>query len=103
MVLAKGDYRGKLETPHIATFGDINVPLTERFHWIGGLRFTYEDKDFNGEFFGWKGARNYFNDRGDNDYSLLTGRTGLTYDLTENLIAYATIERGQKSQRIFIL
>lgn len=95
--LANGAYRGRIDTVNIALFGEVTVPLTERLDWIGGLRLSHERKEFEGTFRGRNGARAYFSENGDEDYTFATGRTGFTYALADNMTAFATVARGEKT------
>lgn len=95
--MANGSYRGLIDTTNLAAFGEITVPMTERLKWIGGLRLTYERKDFSGTFLGRAGAPLRFEETGGEDYLFLTGRTGITYDLTDDVTVFTTIARGEKT------
>ncbi|ATN37353.1 hypothetical protein ACO34A_26670 (plasmid) [Rhizobium sp. ACO-34A] len=97
LAMANGSYRGRIDTTNLAAFGEVTVPITERLNWIGGLRLTYESKDFDGLFLGRNGALARFAESGEEDYLFPTGRTGLTYALTEEMTAFATIARGEKT------
>lgn len=97
LAMANGSYRGRIDTTNLAAFGEVTVPLTERLNWIGGLRLTYERKDFDGLFLGRNGALARFAESGEEDYLFPTGRTGLTYALTDDVTAFATIARGEKT------
>lgn len=97
--LANGAYTGKVDTTNLAAFGEVTVPLGERLRWISGLRLTSERKEFDGLFLGRPGlapAASVFTEAGNTDDVFLTGRTGLSFDLTPSLTAYATIARGEK-------
>lgn len=97
LALANGSYRGQIETTNLAAFGEVTVPLAQRLNWIGGLRLSYESKDFDGQFLGRNGARPQFDEAGNVDYLFLTGRTGLSYEFADNLTAFATVARGEKT------
>lgn len=97
LAMANGSYRGQIDTTNLAAFGEVTVPVTERLNWIGGLRLTYERKDFDGLFLGRNGALARFAESGEEDYLFPTGRTGLTYALTDEVTAFATVSRGEKT------
>lgn len=97
LAMANGSYRGQINTTNLAAFGEVTVPVTDRLHWIGGLRLSYERKDFEGLFEGRKGALAQFFESGAETYVFPTGRTGLTYALSDNVTAFATIARGEKT------
>lgn len=95
--MANGNYSARINTTNFAAFGEVTAPITERLNWIGGLRLTHEIKDFEGLFLGRRGALAEFGESGEEDYTFLTGRTGLTFDLANDLTAFATIARGEKT------
>lgn len=97
LAMPNGSYSGRIDTTNLATFGEVTVPLTERLNWIGGLRLTYERKDFNGSFFGRNGARASFAESGEENDVFPTGRTGITYALSDEVTAFATVARGEKT------
>ncbi|MCO5084405.1 MAG: TonB-dependent receptor [Rhizobiaceae bacterium] len=97
MAMPNGSYRGRIDTTNLAAFGEVTVPLSDRLNWIGGLRLTHESKDFEGRFLGRAGALPQFDEAGRVSDTFVTGRTGLTYDLTEDLTAFATVARGEKT------
>lgn len=97
--MANGAYTAGIDTFNIAAFGEVTVPLTEKLRWMTGLRATHERKNFNGTFIGRTGvvpSLPVFLEDGTQNYDFVTGRTGLTYDITPTLAAYATIARGEK-------
>ncbi|MDO5101853.1 MAG: TonB-dependent receptor [Lautropia sp.] len=95
--IANGSYTGKIKTMDLGVFGDITLPATEKLRYIAGLRGTYESQKFNGLFLGRNGANSHFDESGSLNYSFLTGRTGLTYDVTSEATAFITISRGKKT------
>ncbi|MFT4160786.1 TonB-dependent receptor [Shinella sp.] len=97
LALANGSYNGRIDTINLAAFGEVTVPLADRFNWIGGLRLTHESKDFDGLFLGRGGALPRFAEGGNDSETFLTGRTGLTYAFTEDVTGFATIAHGRKT------
>ncbi|MBN8930466.1 MAG: TonB-dependent receptor [Rhizobium pusense] len=97
LAMANSSYRGQIDTTNLAAFGEVTVPITERLNWIGGLRLTYEQKDFDGLFLGRNGALARFAESGEEDYVFPTGRTGLTYALTDDMTGFITVARGEKT------
>lgn len=98
--LANGAYTGALKTTNVAAFGEVTIPIAERLRFIAGLRTTYELKDYTGLFRGRAGgapARPLFTEAGDTDNTFVTGRSGLSYDLTPDLTTFATLARGEKT------
>lgn len=98
--LPNGVYAAEQQTTNLAAFGEVTVPITDRLRAIGGLRFTYEAKDFEGQFRGRAGgppAAASFREGADLSTSFVTGRGGFGYDVTSDLSAFATVARGEKS------
>lgn len=99
LAMANGAYTGKVDTTNLAAFGEVTVPLTDRLRWIGGLRLTSERKQSDGLFLGRPGlvpSAPVFAEAGSTDDVFLTGRTGLSFDLTPALTSYVTVARGEK-------
>jgi iron complex outermembrane receptor protein len=98
--LANGTYSATQSTANLAAFGEVTVPIIERLRGFVGLRFTHELKNFNGVFGGNLGgapALSYFSQFGSVSSDFVTGRGGFGYDITQELSAYATVARGEKS------
>lgn len=98
--MASGSYAGKLDTTNLALFGEVTVPLAERLRFIAGLRGSYENKTFDGSYLGLPGLVSgvaCFDQTGNKTYTFLTGRTGLSFDLTPDFTAFATVARGEKT------
>jgi len=98
--LPNGNYAATQSTANLAAFGEITVPIVDRLRAFVGLRFTHELKNFNGTFYGAPGgppARAYFPQFGSVNSDFVTGRGGLSFDITPDFSAYATVARGEKS------
>ena len=98
--LANGTYSATQSTANLAAFGEVTVPIVDRLRGFVGLRFTHELKNFNGIFGGNPGglpALPYFAQFGSVASDFVTGRGGFGYDITQELSAYATVARGEKS------
>lgn len=98
--LPNGNYAATQSTANLAAFGEITVPIVDRLRAFAGLRFTHELKNFNGIFYGAAGgppAHAYFPQFGSVNSDFLTGRGGLSFDITPDFSAYATVARGEKS------
>ncbi len=91
----------KLNTEGQAVFGEVTLPVTEKLKWSVGARATHEHKKFEGQYFGGVfaavGAVPYFYEDGSLNYDFWTGRTGLTYDWTDQFMSFANVSRGYKS------
>ncbi len=95
--LPNGGYKGITNTTHLAVFGETKIEIFERLNWIMGLRLTNEIKDFDGRFIGHKAARSEFYDHSKENDTFLTGRTGLTFNISDNAIIYSSLARGEKT------
>ena len=95
------------ETSAWAAFGHAELPITERFSLIGGLRYTHEEKDFDylgfdHDPFGTTALPAFgvtpvpaFTDSISNDD--WTGEIGLEYALADETLLYANASKGFKS------
>ncbi len=84
----------------IAAFGDVTVPVTDRFRVRAGLRYTNEHKNADGTID--SGATGIFTlptqyNSASDSYSKLTWKAGLDFDVTERSLLYATVSTGFKS------
>jgi iron complex outermembrane receptor protein len=90
-----------LNTQGQAVFGEVTFPIMEKLKWSIGARATHEHKKFEGQYFGGAftavGAVPYFYEDGSRSYSFWTGRTGLTYEWTDQFMSFANVSRGYKS------
>ena len=94
-----GDFANEFKTTSYAGFGEVTVPLIDQLRVIGGLRYTHEKKEFNGNFADLSGggpiARASESDS--ETFDLVTGRAAVTYDFLPELTAFVTVARGAKS------
>jgi iron complex outermembrane receptor protein len=93
------DARWKQETRSAAAFGNFQLPLSERWKLIGGLRYTDEKKEFaGGSGLGTPDTAFLLSftdtDIGETD---LSGELGLEYRPSEDRLLYAKLSRGFKS------
>jgi iron complex outermembrane receptor protein len=84
----------------VAAFGDVMVPLTDRFRLRAGLRYTNEKKDANGSIE--SGATGIFTlpteyTSGSETDSRFTWKAGVDFDVTPKNLLYATVSTGFKS------
>ena len=95
----QGDFENSFTTKSAGAFGEMTLPLSDRSNFIAGLRYTHEEKSFKSAFTdnsgGTLGASN--SDSGSRSFDYVTGRLGLTYDLTPDVTAFASYARGAKS------
>ncbi|MCY4210337.1 MAG: TonB-dependent receptor [Gammaproteobacteria bacterium] len=89
----------KFDTTSAAVFGEATYPIADKLAITGGVRYTWEQKDFA---IAW--MPNAFNpnplrsvalDQDFEDY-YLTGRVGLTYDFDDDVTVYGIYSRGYK-------
>jgi iron complex outermembrane receptor protein len=97
---AKGDYEGW------AVYGNIAYDITERLTAEVGLRYTYDEKDFDLNVFEPTSALGAFFNFGfwtdgkisdDQDWDEWTPRFALLYDASDDITLFATAVRGYKS------
>ncbi|MDO9079024.1 MAG: TonB-dependent receptor [Brevundimonas sp.] len=102
---------GQVDTESWAGFADVNLDLTDRLHLGIGMRYTLDDKTgtvFRANYLGATRSpllggtvrapllvrTNYTNSK---DFSQFTPRIALSYDLTDDMTAYASYSQGFKS------
>ncbi|OZI34187.1 TonB-dependent receptor [Bordetella genomosp. 10] len=94
-----GTQHNRITTNSAALFGEGTLALTDKLKATLGLRYTYEHKDAGYEFIG-NGSPAVVG-YSDHDSSLSdrfpTGRAGLSYDWSPNVMTYATVSRGAVS------
>ena len=94
-----GDFTNSFTTTSAAGFGEVTVPLIDRLRVTGGLRYTYEEKNFDGHFkdLSRAGPVASQSEAGTRTFNLVTGRAALTYDFLPTLTGFASVARGAKS------
>ena len=102
---------GEVDTESWAAFADINLDLTERLHLSLGARYTLDDKTgtvFRANYLGATNSpllggtdrapllvrTNYTNSK---DFSQFSPRVALSFDLNDDMTAYASYSQGYKS------
>lgn len=83
-----------------AAFGDVTVPLNDRFSLIGGLRYSKDDKDYRVDDLAGNAlfrADERFDVSVSDSYKAWTWRAGLDFKLAERSLIYAMASRGFKS------
>jgi iron complex outermembrane recepter protein len=86
-----------------AVFGDVTLPISDRFRFRGGLRYTYESKDLLGTFVaGLLGPPEFLFgppqvNTGSQATSKVTWKAGVDFDVTPENLLYATVSTGFKS------
>jgi len=74
------------ETTSYAAFADMTFSLTDSLRLLAGLRFNYEEKEFDS-----------FGIQTDTDEDNWLPKIGLQFDLTDDVNVYAQFQRGIKS------
>ena len=94
-----GDFEESIDSTSYSAFGELTVPVTDNLRAIGGLRFTYERRDFESQFAGVTGVAqaSEFSQDATEHFNLLTGRAALSYDILPELTGFATVSRGAKA------
>lgn len=89
----------ELATDSYAGFGEITLPIAEKFRFTLGGRLTHERKTYDLQYIGigTPGTVTAFRDFGDLNFSFVTGRTVLAYDIVSDSTLYASVARGFKS------
>jgi len=83
-----------------AVFGEITYPILANVRLTGGLRYTWDDKDYKAS---WRANPSnpsplrFATDRQEVEDDYPTGRAALNYDLNEITTLYAVYARGYKS------
>ncbi len=87
----------KLQTTSYAAYGQATWRFTDRWALILGGRFTMDDKQFSGAKEAGPFATTITPFRSDEDFDKFTGRAGIEWQATEDLLAYASFSQGYKS------
>ncbi|EKF18533.1 TonB-dependent receptor [Nitratireductor pacificus pht-3B] len=90
-----GRLNTEMRTRSYAAFGEASVPLTDRLTGVIGMRLTHEEKRvayvFDGEP---PDTVDFFRQDASFKDSFVTGRVGLNYQWTDDLMTYASMGRG---------
>ena len=94
-----GDRDVDLATQSYSIFGDISVPVFDRWELGGGLRYTYEVIDFDHTYVGngAPGTVDFFEQSDDRRFNLVAGRVSLGFEPADDSLLYASVSRGAKS------
>lgn len=92
-----GEFQNDFETDSYAVYGEVTLPITQRFQVAGGVRATYEEKSLDARFEDRSGTAESFSDDGEETFTLYTGRFSAIYDFTDLASGFVTIARGAKS------
>jgi iron complex outermembrane receptor protein len=84
---ADGDFASRFDTENVAAYGQLDVPLGERFTIVGGLRWERRAFDY---------TDNSGEDPAAGDENFWGGRLALEYRTDEGLLVYGLVSRGYK-------
>ena len=102
LTVAETDW--KQESSSIAVFSHVDFALTNRLSMVGGLRYTYEDKDmrYDASDLNPYGTTQFlpptvsgYKDRISNNE--ISGQAGLNFQVTDDILTYFTFNRGFKT------
>lgn len=90
---------GEIDNSSFAIFGEATFHVTDRLHLTGGLRYTTETKRFDPNSFAVNSPTPRFITQGfrELDFSRVTWRGILAYDVSDNSNVYGSISTGFKS------
>ena len=90
---------GEIDNTSFAVFGEATFDLTDKLHLTGGVRFTSETKMFDPNSFAVNHPTPRFITEGfrELDFSRVTWRGILAYDISDNVNAYGSVSTGFKS------
>jgi iron complex outermembrane recepter protein len=89
--------RYKLETTSYAAYGQATWRFTDRWALIVGGRYTMDDKTLSGAKEAGPFATTTTPFLSDEDFNKFTGRLGIEWQATDDILAYATFSQGYKS------
>ena len=94
-----GQFNNILKTDSYAGFAEATVPLGDKLRFILGLRYTREERRFQGAFVDLSGLGPVAeaNEQGKRAFDFVTGRAAITYDLLPDLTAFVSVSRGAKA------
>ena len=96
-----GKIDANFKTKNYGIFGEITYPLMERLKVTGGLRYTWDEKEYKSNWTPWdtNPYAAYYGPASDSNEmssSFVTGRAAISYAFTENMNTYFTYARGYK-------
>lgn len=91
-----GTQDNRIDTTSVSAFGEGTLALTDRLKATLGLRYTHERKEADFQFTGnGNPAVMPFSQNNESlTDSFVTGRTGLSYEWSPDVMTYATVSRG---------
>lgn len=91
-----GDYHADLDLESYSAFGEVGVPLDDRWTITGGLRIGYDTVSRTGSYVsnGAPGTVPRFDEHGEVDDVFVAGGLSLSYKVDEESLVYASVRRG---------
>ena len=98
-ICGRDDVVNATDNSNWAIYGEATVDLNERLHLTGGLRYTDESKDYTPGLYNIPIRTETIPNvaQPGQDFSEVTWRASLAYDLSDTLNTYFTVSRGFKS------
>ena len=95
-VTSNGTTDVNIRTESWSAFADATWPVSERLRLSGGLRYGYEKQSVEGDYVtnGFPGSVATYSQSTSISDTYLTGRLGLSYDITKDLAGYVSASRG---------
>jgi outer membrane receptor protein involved in Fe transport len=90
---AAGDFASTFDTENLAVYGQLDLPLAERWTLVGGLRWEQRDYRYDDNSPGAPGALENAS-QGDEDF--WGGRLALEYRTDNDVLLYGLVSRGYK-------
>ena len=91
-----------LEAESIGVFGQIEYPLSNQLSVVGGLRYNKDEKDNDSSLFSpdlgiTDGAGNPFRVVDSESWEEITGKLGINYQVSDDMLIYASYSSGYKA------
>lgn len=96
---ASGIYNTNIISQTFAAFADVTAPVTDDLKISGGLRLSHDIQDFDSRYQGrgFPGSVTASSQTGSINDTYLTGRLAASYDITDDIMGYASISHGYAS------
>lgn len=96
---SSGLFNTGLTSQTFAAFGDLTAPISDALKISGGLRIAYDRQSLNLNYSGkgFPGTVPAYRQNQTISDTYLTGRLAVSYDVSERLMAYASLARGYAS------
>ncbi len=91
------DVENKTQNVSYAGFFQGTYQLTDRLSTTLGVRYTYEEKEYFANHIHSQSGIRAITERAQNDWDAFSPKFGLDYQLTDDVLTYASVSRGFKS------